>query len=290
MSEITTGGDAAPITEVLTETPIEGAITEAKSASAKERFKYTIDGEDVEEEIDFSDKEGLKKRFQMGHAAQKRMAEAKAAKSKAYEIVKAFEEDPANVFRRLGPKGREAAEKFLLEQIQDDMMSPEEKDYRTTKSKLAKYEAQEAKAKEEAEKSEVSAKENKYAQDFQATIISALDKSGLPKTPELVKRMAGIMSKNLELGLDLTPDELASEVKSDFMQIFKSMMGDSDGDQIIKFLGDEMSNKIRKSDIRKLQENQNKVFQPKQGQGFAAKRSEPGVSISMDEWKESWGK
>lgn len=294
MSEVT--ATAAPAVEG---TPTEGiaegtdaqqATPEQKQAIAamKERFKYTVDGEDFEEEIDFADKEALRKRFQMGHAAQKKMAEAKAAKAKAFDIVKQFEEDPANILKRLGPKGRELAEKFLLEQIQEDMLSPEEKEMRMTKAELAKYKAQEAKAKEDAEKSEMSAKEKYYADEFQKTIVGALEKLTLPKSPQLVKRMAGIMSKNLELGLDLSADELAVEVKNDLMADLKGLIGEADGDQLLAMFGEDVANRIRKSDLRKLQEKHAQVFQPEKAkQSSRPSGSREKKPMTMDQWRES---
>ena len=94
----------------------------------KKKLKLKVDGEEIEDEIDFNDEEGLKRKLQLSYAAKKRMEEAKAAKAKAFEIIKAFEEDPANVFKKLGPKGREAAERFLLEQLQEEAMDPKDKE------------------------------------------------------------------------------------------------------------------------------------------------------------------
>lgn len=266
----------------------EGSTVEVTApASTKERFTYKIDGEDVEEEVDFSDKESLKKRFQLSHAAEKRMSEAKAAKSKAFEIIKAFEEDPQNIFKRLGPKGREVAEKFLLEQIQEEMLSPEERTARDEKNELEKYRSEKKKAQEEAERKESSDREMKYAQDFQNTIITALDKSGLPKSPELVKRMATIMKKNLSMGLELTSDDLVQEVKNDVMGFVKAIIGDSDGDHLIGLFGDDVANKIRKSDLRKLQDKQSAIFQQPTKTTSAPARSKDSRPKSMEEWKRS---
>lgn len=265
----------------------QAASTEAKplTQAQKEKFQYVIDGEQVEEEVDFSDKEALKKRFQLGHAAQKRMAEAKAAKAKAYEIVKAFEDDPANILERLGPKGLEAAEKFLMKKIQEQMKSPEEREYEMTKAELAKYKEQEKLAKEAEEKQKISAQEAKYAQEFQATIISALEKTGLPKTPDLVKRMAYIMSKNLELGLDLSPEELAHEVRKDQQELIKSLSKDASVEQLLEMLGPDIANKIRKYDLEKLKLKRNPVLSPDKPEVFENTEKRSKKPVSMDEWK-----
>jgi hypothetical protein len=215
------------------------------------------------------------------------MEEAKAAKAKAFEIIKAFEEDPANVFKKLGPKGREAAERFLLEQIQEEAMDPKDKELRDLKKFKEEIEAEKERTKQEREKQALAEQEAKYAQEFQKTIIDALGKSGLPKSPEMVKRFARIMQKNLELGLELTADDLVDEVKSDITSIIKSIVGEADGDHLISLFGEDVANKIRKSDIRKLQEKQGQVFQQRSTKQESQPQPKSGKPMSMAEWKRS---
>lgn len=98
--------------------------------------------------------------------------------------------------------------------------------------------------------------------------------------------MASLMSKNLELGLELTSDDLAAEVKSDVLEMFKSIVKDAEGDDLINMFGADVANKIRKSDLRKLQEKQGQVFKQ------SAKQETPSPSRiekrppTIDEWKE----
>ncbi len=275
-----------------TEQKTQTQPTQAEVKAMKEKFVYKIDGEDVEEELDLSNKEELRKRLQLGHAAKKRMAEAVAEKRKALEIIKSFESDDS--FAELvqkHPKGREIAEKILLAKIQDEMLSPEEKALRAEKAELEQL-RKERKEREEKEKMSAQEKlEAKYAETYQKTIIDALNKTSLPKTPEMIKRMASIMNKNLQLGLDLTAEELAIELKSEVNAIVKSIVGDSDGDHLISLFGEDVAKKIRMSDIKKLQEKQSQVFQG--GQKPQAQPSQPkedSKPMSIEEWKESLNK
>ncbi len=283
-SQADTGSDSSDqIQQAGQEPQAAKPLTQAQ----KEKFMLTVDGEDFEEEIDFNNKEDLKKRFQLAAAAKKRMGEAVTEKRKAFEIIKAFEQDPESMLARLGPKGREIAEKYLLKQIQDDMLSPEEKEARLTKAELEKYRAKEKEAEENKVKTVAQQKEAHYAQEFQKTIITALDKSGMPKSPALVKQMASIMAKNLQLGLELTPDDLAAEVRSENNKTLKAIIADATGDQLIEMFGPDIAKKIRQSDIRKLQEKQSQVFQrgPSSGSSSGSNRESRGP-MTMDEWKE----
>lgn len=292
MSEVSTiTTSSAPVeSSSQTESVNSGAASEIESKpltlAQKEKFKLTVDGEEFEEEIDFSDKEGLKKRFQLAAAAKKRMSEAGELKKKAYDVMKAFEENPESMLARLGPKGREIAEKFLLAQIQDEMLSPEEKEMKMTKAELAKYKEKEARELENQQKSAQEEKEAKYAQSFQTTIIEALNKSGLPKTPELVKRMASMMHKSLKYGIELDANDLVIETKKEITEIVRSIIGDSDGDHLINLFGEDVAKKIRMSDLKKLQEKQSQVFnrQASRVDAGPATKSEKGYQ-TMEEWK-----
>ena len=291
MSEVTS---AAPSADTSSNTPDTEVSVENKDTnvtqppSLKERFKLTVDGEEFEEELDWNDKESVKNRLQLAAAAKKRMSEANEAKKKAYEIVSQFEKDPEGMLKRLGPKGREIAEKYLLEQIKEDMLTAEEKDQRAKLTRLEQLEKQEKEREEKAKAEAEAKKEFELAQNYQNTIIQALDKSGLPKSPELVKRMAKIMHINLDYGLVLTPEELSQELKKEVTGLLKSVIGSSDGDQLIALFGEDVAKKIRMSDVKKLKEKQSMLFSetPNTNQNPPSAK-ENGKPMTMEEWKES---
>lgn len=283
-----TTGDVTSETTNQQDNRTEQKTEQAIAKAQKEKFKLKVDGEEFEEEIDLNDKEDLKRRFQLSHAATKRMAKAQEDSRKAHSIVKEFEENPEAFLAKLGPKGREIAEKFLLSQIQDEMLSPEEKEYRDLKKYKESTEAEKKAQQEKIEREAAEKMENEYAKNFQTTIIDALTKSGLPKSPELVKRFAGVMKRNLELGLELTSDELAREVKGEMTGLLKSIIADSDGDQLVQMFGDDVAKKIRRFDLKSLQEKQNQVFQRPQGTS-QSQSQEPQAKgyMTTEEWRES---
>jgi hypothetical protein len=217
-----------------------------------EKFKFKIDGEETEEEVDLDDRENLQKELQLARAAKKRMAEAQDAKRKAFEIAQAFEKDPASILRRLGAKGREAAEMFLLEHLQEEALTPEQKQYRQMQQELDGYRNKDKEAKERSEQERISKLESDQAQHYQSVIIEALEKSDLPKSPENVKRMAFLLRQNLKLGLDLSPEELAQEAKNDVTSYLGSMFKNASAETIIKVFGPEILKKLRQHDIEQF--------------------------------------
>lgn len=255
--------------------------------SMREKFKLKVDGEEFEEEIDLADKEGLTKRLQLSAAAKKRMAEANADKKKAWEIIQAFEANPESMLSRLGPKGREIAEKFLLKQIQDDMLTPEQREYAQTKAERDELKREKEERLENERRSAQEKKDFEIAQNFQTTIIEALNKTGLPKSPIAVKRMAALLKKNISLGLDLDASDLADEYKKERLAEHKALIGEADGDQLISMFGEDVAKKIRMSDLRKLQEKNSMVFkQGNSSQNSAPTQNSENRPMSIDEWRE----
>lgn len=285
VADTSTGESVNNETSQVTET--QENVTKP-TPSQKKKFLLKVDGEEFEEEFDLSDEEGLRRELQMSRAAKKRMAEANEAKRKAYELMKKFDENPEELLSRLGEKGHEIAEKLILKKIQDQMLTPEQKEMMALKAENEGFKKEKETAKQASERQAAEKMEFDYAQKFQATIIDAVNKSGLPKSPEMVKRMAGLLKKNLEYGLELTPEDLVAEVKKDIVTMIKSIVGDSDGDHLINLFGNDVANKIRKADIKKLQEKQSQFT------GFGKKPDQETVEMpkgerrpmTIDEWKE----
>lgn len=293
MSEVTTtiapatpAGDSAvqAAANVSTEAKTtDAAPTPAEVKSMKEKFKLKVDGEEIEEELDWNDKESIKNKLQLAAAAKKRIAESKTEKQKAMEILRAFED---GTLLSKHPNARKLAEDLLLAQIQEDMLDPKDKEIRDLKSKNEKYEKTEKQKADEAAKAASDKKEYAIAQEFQNTIIGALNKSGLPKTPKLVQRAADLMSKNLDLGLTLTIDDLVSELKGETTNSLKSIIKDADGEQLIAMFGEDIAKKIRMYDLKKLQESQGKVFQRGSKQQPEAPRHADGKQyMTQEEWQ-----
>lgn len=279
------GGASAPVvdtgsaevnnTESQEAKPVETAV-----AAAKRKFTYKADGQEIHEELDDTE---IVRRLSLSKSAMSRMNEAHKTKQQAEALIREFQDNPAGLFKKLdATKARSAAEAFLLEQIKAEMMSPEERERQEMKRKLQSYEEQENKVKQDQQAKQDAELQARYTQTYSDTIIKALETSGLPRVPSTVKRMASLMYKNLELGLDLSPADLVDEVKKSYYSEFKEMFGGSDASFILSMFGDDVANKIRKHDLAKFQ----------QGSGSKAK-SEPQVgdeqakrTMTRDEYRE----
>jgi hypothetical protein len=180
---------------------------------------------------------------------------------------------------------RKLAEEYLYEQLQRESMTPEEIEHEKKMKRLQELEDQEKSRTEEEEQKRIKVVQEQYAKKFDQTITEALKQSGLPKTPSSVKRMAQMLSKNIELGLELDPEDLVEEVRGSYFKEFKEIFESADVDFILSILGDDISNKIRKRDIEKLRTVPQHNKAENQDSSKPAPKTEKGY-MTPDEYKE----
>lgn len=256
-----------------------------QAQSNKKKFKLKVDGQELEEEIDLADEETLKRHLQMSKAAQKRMSEAAQVRRQAEELVGMFKGDLKSVLKQADKLGkspeqvRKELEDYFMEVIQEETLTPEQKTIREAQRIVQENEERSKREAEEKEAAIRTQLEEKYAQDYDRKITDALMNSGLPKTARTVKRMASLMAKNLDLGLELEPKDLVHMVREDYLSEIKELFGATDGDTLLKLLGDDVANKIRKSDLARLRA-------PKQPTKVevAPRDNQPKKRMTTEEW------
>ena len=286
MSDVS-DSSAAPVVEAGQEgQEVAEPVVPAKNMR---KIKYRADGKDYEDEIDFNDDKVMAQHLSKSRAASKRMDESAATKRQAEQFFKMLQDDPEKLLSHEqfgGPKKlREFAERLLSRQLEEEMLTPQERQQKTNEERLKKYEDQEKEQVTRQEQEHMQKLQEHYADDFQKQIITGLSSQGLPKTNRTVKRMAALMSKNLEHGFDMTPQQLAEIVRSDYEEEMREMFGASDGDMLLKLIGEEGSSKIRKSDLARLKSNSPFGQQPQQRS--APTQDEPPRKMSPrqhDEW------
>lgn len=253
--------------------------------ATKKKFKLKVDGQEIEEEIDLADDETIKRHLQMSKAAQKRMSEAAQTKRQAEQFINALRTNPLKILNdpNLGLDFKKIAEDYIYEQAMNDMLTPEQKQLKEYERRLKEHEDQQRTAKEQQEAQQLEELQQRYAEDYDKKITEALSTSGLPKTPKTVKRMAELMYKNLEFGFELEPKQLVEIVRQDYLTDIKELLMATDGDSLLKMLGDETANKLRKADLARLKSAKPEFTKSETKQEVA---SAPKRTMSTDEWFE----
>lgn len=228
--------------------PKEPSTQEAlKEAAAEAKRKLKIKEGDQEVEVDEDEVlKVYKSRKEHQRAANKELQEGKAARKQAEEFL-AMMKDPEKfweVAEKLGHKGRELAEKLMVKQLEDELMDPREKELRDAKAKLKQIEDMEKAQKEQLETKRMEEMKQKYVKDFETQFISALQESQLPPTKPMIAEMAKKISQAAKIGYKLSPKEAATLVKEDVQKAQLNLVGNADGETLLRLFGDEVAKKI----------------------------------------------
>lgn len=241
---------AAPVAE-----PEEAAaeVEEPKKPEPR-KWKHVVDGQ--EEEWDeakvLEEAPRLLRSHQMEKAAAKRFQEAAALRKEAEEVISLLKSDPESALARLGLDVDGLAEQRVLRKIEREKMSPEQRKALERDRELQEREAKiRAREEEQAAAAERQALEH-YEQEFDKVWTPALEKSSLPKTPQVVYRMAELTQLNLTRGIQLEPDQVAEmvadELRGNALAAFKGMTGP----QILKNLPPEVRKAIREAELAEV--------------------------------------
>ena len=230
--------------------------TQLTAAQEEQIRKYKVKINNEELEVDENE---LLRGYQTRKAADERFREAAMARKQVEEVISMLKDEDSvfEVLSKLGYDPRELSEKYLVKRLEEETLSPQEKELREYKRKLAQFEnakkQEEARIQEEQRITLI----NKYTNDYSTQVVDALETSGLPKTPHTVKRMAYYLHQSLQRGYDLTAKDVVHLVKEDYMEEQKALFGGLDTDSLSNLLGKDTIAKIRKQELSKLKKPSN---------------------------------
>lgn len=216
---------------------------EQKEAAREAIRKYKVKVDGAELEVDENE---LLRGYSHQKAANKILQEGKAARKQAEQFISMMR-DPESFYevaKKLGHDPRGLAEKYLVQQLEEEMLDPREKELRDARKKLKAIEDMERQQKEAIEKQRVEEMKQRYVKDYQTQFIAALQESQLPPTKAMVAEMAKYISRSAKIGFKMEPSEAAQLVKEDIQKAQISLIGNADGETLLKLLGDDVAAKI----------------------------------------------
>jgi len=261
------GGDAAELVnnEQQIENEIEQTRDEMREELAKKwKLQYRANDQDIEEELD---EDTLKQRLALAAGAQKSMSEAAQIKKEMMQMFHLMKTDPRMALMNIAFNGdtkaaRDFFEKELASQIQEELMSPEEKKRRAEEEELRKYREQEKAYKQEMERRAYLAKKQESAQRLESEIVSAIEKHNLPRDPEVktqilmdaLKYLAGDRSRAMMEGgkPTLSADEAVKRARDSYDRSLKTLLSKYSDDDLYEYLGPDVIKKIRAADLRRV--------------------------------------
>jgi hypothetical protein len=247
--------DAAPNTSgniVAAPTSAGGPQTGDIGSAAKEAMrKLKIDNEEVDEAEVIK---VFKSRKEHQRAASRELNEGKALRKQAEDLISMIK-DPDRVWDvidKLGHDSRTLAERRLAAALEDELMDPRDKELRDTKAKLKHYDEMERLQKEAVQKQRHEELKTKYMKEYEGDFVKALESTKLPPTKPMVAEMAKYIARSAKIGFEMTPLEAAQMVKEDIETLVRNVSVGADGEMLLKILGEDAANKIRKYDTDKI--------------------------------------
>lgn len=227
--------------------------------------------------------EELQKLAEKGAGADKKFNDAYRKNQQAEQFFRLLKENPRKVLSdpSIGIDVKKFAEDILMEHINREQMTPEQRELHETKEKMKQYEEEKKAFEKKQADAQMQELVNHHNTAIEKDITTALGSSGLPKTPQTVARMAYYMSEGLKRGVELKASDVTDFVRNDYVQMMNTFFSASDGDALIKLLGDMNVKKINETLIKKM----NPAIPAQQGPVTPVTPVQPKEKMSRDEWR-----
>ena len=237
MSEVTDTGvvaDANP-----------GANTAPQIEAAVNRlFKVKVDGQD--QEVDEAE---LLRGYTHGKAANERMRQATETRQLAEQVLNLFKTNPRDAFSKLGVDAKAFAEQVLQAEMEEAVLTPEQKELRDLKRFKEEMSQREEGERKKQETAAEEAFRTQVATELQGSIVASLESADLPRNEYTVARMAYYLESCLQAGFNATPQDVVAHVKQEYDRELKSFLSSVPEDKLLSFIGDDFTKKVVKQHI-----------------------------------------
>lgn len=230
----------------------------APAPEAKKRLKQLqlkIDGETYDEELPFEidedQKEWMTKNLQLSKKAQKSMQSESQLRSQVDQFVKSLKGDTKNTLKQMGIDPKEFAAMIIEEELQQQAMTPEQREKAELQAKLKQLEDERRQEKEQFDKREYERLTQQEYERIDTKMTSVIDQAGIPKSPYVVKKIAQYMQDGLQYGVNLEPEDVIGLVKEEIQADLKELLSALGEDKVESFIGKDILDKVRKKNIAK---------------------------------------
>lgn len=243
-------------------------------------YEIKVDGKSL-----WFSKEEITKMAQKGLGADKRFQEAHKMKSAAEQFLNLLKTRPEVIFKnpKLGIDFKKMAQDILKEEIDLELMTPEQRKLHEATKKLEELENEKKTATEKQKSDQMKAAVKMHNENYERDITETLKTSGLPKTRETVQKIAYYLSEGLKQDVVLKAADVIHLVKKDYDSAVKNLFQAVSGDELIAFLGDDNVKKVNEALMRKIRNGE--IKPPALNElPPAGERKKPEM-LSKEEWK-----
>jgi hypothetical protein len=196
------------------------------------------------------------------------------------EIASMIQSDPWTLLQRAGYDPRKLAEEYLTQAIEEDMMPESERELKRVRLERDELERQYKEEMERREQEQMQGAIQQAQQEISSQIIDALSNSSLPKSPDVVKRIANYMLIAEQKGINVNPKQVIPLVEEDFRNLNASILKSLDPTKRISYIGEDLLKQIRQDDLARL-----KTSQSQSSQSTPKPRQSANKKITKEEWR-----
>lgn len=223
----------------------------------KKIWKLNVNGKEVE--YDASDENKMKNDIQKVFGIEEKAKTVAQKVENADKLVTLLTTDYKGFVKQCKASGidpQKLATDILYEQIRLNSLSPEQRELEEYKEREAEAAAK-AKADEETAKTaEMDRKTQEWAQNFEKQCQDALAANKLPKTRLSLALIAQYIDAGLKEKKEYSVEQVLPYVARDLKEIHLSTMGKLDGEELLDYVGEALSNKIAKARVDRYKKSQ----------------------------------
>jgi hypothetical protein len=255
------------------------------------QLKLKVDGKEITEDLPFeipddpAIKEYMTKQLQMAKMGGKRAQEFSKLQGEVKTFFERLRSNPEEVLSDpdVGVDVKQLAAKIIEKEIENSKKSPEQIEKEKLESELKKMKEEREKEKKDLQEKEFQRLQEQEYQRYDTLMSKALEKSDLPKSPYIIKKMADYMLLGVQQGMDVSPEDVLPLVREEMQNDLKEMFAVMPDEVIEALVGKDVITRLRKKSVSKVKQNQipNKKVQDT---GVVQKAEEKKEKVSFKEF------
>jgi hypothetical protein len=226
--------------------------------SLRKKYSLKVNNKIKDIELDLSNDAEIQKYLQKALAADEKFQEAANIKKGFAALIEQIKTNPLAILTHpdIGVDVKALATQVLAKEMEELEKSPEQKRIEELERKLKEKEEYEKKLEEERRQAELAKLEEEAVAELDMQITQALEKSDLPKSPYVVKRIADTMYNAMRLGYsDVTVEQIMpyveEQITSELQALFDAAPDQTAKKLMEKFVGKKNLDRVRKASLAK---------------------------------------
>lgn len=218
----------------------------------KKIFKLNVNGKDVE--YDASNEDKMKADLQKVFGIEEKARSSAQKVDMADKLLHMVQSDPLGFEKQCKLAGIDAtklATEILYNQLRLQNMTPEQRELEAYKEREAEAKTIKEQQEAEAKAAESTRKTQEWAQQFEKACEAALKANSIPKTRLSLALIAQYVDAGLADNKEYTVEQVLPYVARDLKEIHRSTMESLDGDDLLSYVGETLSNKIAKARVER---------------------------------------